>query len=63
MSIPTLLLWGESDRIFTPAYGLAYSAEFPNAAFELIAEAGHLPQLEQPVATFAAIDRWLTIGG
>ena len=59
VEIPTLVLWGASDRVFTPGYGRAYAAEFPHASFELIAEAGHLPQLEQPVATFAAIDSWV----
>lgn len=58
VTIPTLVLWGESDRVFTPGYGRAYAAEFPNSRFELIPEAGHLPQLEQPAATFAAIDAW-----
>ena len=60
VTIPALVLWGASDRVFTPGYGRAYAAELGNAQFELIAEAGHLPQLEQPTATFGAIDRWLT---
>ncbi|MDP9026111.1 MAG: alpha/beta hydrolase [Actinomycetota bacterium] len=59
VSIPVLVLWGASDRVFTPGYGRAYAAAFPNARFEVIAEAGHLPQLEQPVATFAALDGFL----
>lgn len=58
--IPALVLWGESDRVFTPAYGRAYAAQLGNARFESVAGAGHLPQLEQPVATFAAIDGFLT---
>jgi pimeloyl-ACP methyl ester carboxylesterase len=57
--IPALVLWGESDRVFTPAYGRAYAAQLANARFELVAGAGHLPQLEQPAATFAAIDAFL----
>jgi pimeloyl-ACP methyl ester carboxylesterase len=57
--IPVLVVWGASDRVFTPGYGRAYAGEFPNARFELIAEAGHLPQLEQPAATFSVIDEWL----
>jgi pimeloyl-ACP methyl ester carboxylesterase len=57
--IPALVLWGDSDGVFTPGYGRAYAAELGNASFELVAEAGHLPQLEQPVATFAAIDGFL----
>ncbi len=57
--IPTLVLWGESDRVATKEYGRAYAAAIPNAQFELIAEAGHLPWIEQPVATFAALDRFV----
>ncbi|MEU5029413.1 alpha/beta fold hydrolase [Streptomyces milbemycinicus] len=52
---PALLLWGESDRVVTPAYGAAYAAAFANAHLEIIPEAGHLPHIEQPGATFALI--------
>lgn len=57
--IPVLVLWGDSDRIFTPGYGAAYARAFPNARFELINDAGHLPQIEQPDATFAALDAYV----
>jgi pimeloyl-ACP methyl ester carboxylesterase len=46
--VPTLFLWGDSDRIVTPEYGRAYSALIPGSRFELIPEAGHHPELEQP---------------
>jgi pimeloyl-ACP methyl ester carboxylesterase len=59
ISARTLVLWGESDRIFTPGYGRAYAAAIPGARFEIIERAGHLPQLEQPDATFALIDSML----
>lgn len=59
LAVPSLVLWGDSDRIFTPGYGRAFAAAIPGAMFELIADAGHLPHLEQPVATLAAIDAWL----
>jgi len=45
---PTMVVWGESDRVVTPDYGRAYAAAFPNGRFELIAECGHMPQIEQP---------------
>jgi pimeloyl-ACP methyl ester carboxylesterase len=48
VSIPVLVVWGESDRVFDSEYGRAYAGSFPNARFELIPEAGHLPQIEQP---------------
>ena len=60
--IPVLVVWGEADRIVTPGYGAAYAAAFPNARFERIPQAGHLPHLEQPEATFAAIDEFLGNG-
>jgi pimeloyl-ACP methyl ester carboxylesterase len=47
---PTLVLWGASDGIVQPSYGRAYSALIPGARFELIAEAGHHPEMEQPEA-------------
>ncbi|MFX0576270.1 alpha/beta fold hydrolase [Nocardia nepalensis] len=59
VTTPTLLLWGESDRIVTPAYGEAYAAAFGNARFEIIRAAGHLPQLEQPEDTFARVEAFL----
>ncbi len=48
VNIPVLVAWGESDRVILPEYGRAYAQSFPNARFELIPEAGHLPQIEQP---------------
>ncbi|MEV6736793.1 alpha/beta hydrolase [Streptomyces sp. NPDC051104] len=53
--VPALLLWGESDRIVTPAYGAAYAEAFGDGRLEVIPKAGHLPHIEQPDATFAHI--------
>ncbi|NUR61134.1 MAG: alpha/beta hydrolase [Catenulispora sp.] len=59
IAVPTLVLWGESDRIATAGYGRAFAERIPAARFELILRAGHLPQLERPEATFGAIDAFL----
>ncbi len=56
VEIPTLVLWGERDRIVTVSYGAAYAAAFEHARLEVVKEAGHLPHIEQPAATFALID-------
>jgi pimeloyl-ACP methyl ester carboxylesterase len=48
--VPTLLLWGASDQIVTPAYGRAYGDLIPGSRFELIERAGHYPEIEQPEA-------------
>ena len=46
--IPVLVVWGESDRVVDPDYGRVYAQSFSDARFQLIPEAGHLPQIEQP---------------
>ena len=56
IEIPVLVIWGASDRIVSPAYGAAYAAAFGQARFEIVPDAGHLPQIEQPAATFALLD-------
>ena len=48
VKIPVLVAWGESDRVVDLEYGRVYAQSFPNARFESIPEAGHLPQIEQP---------------
>ena len=50
IKVPTLLLWGASDRVVTPDYGRAYAGLIPGARFELIEAAGHHPEQEQPEA-------------
>lgn len=55
VTVPTRLIWGESDRIVTPAYGAAYAAAFPDATFHTVPKAGHLPHIEQPEATYALL--------
>jgi pimeloyl-ACP methyl ester carboxylesterase len=46
--VPTLVVWGDADRIADQHYGRAFAAAIPGARFELLAETGHLPQIESP---------------
>jgi pimeloyl-ACP methyl ester carboxylesterase len=50
IAVPTLVLWGASDRVVTPDYGRAYATSIRGARFELIERAGHHPEIEQPEA-------------
>jgi pimeloyl-ACP methyl ester carboxylesterase len=59
IQVPTLVLWGASDRIVTPDYGCAYSSLIPGAQFAVIDEAGHHPELEQPRAFVGRVARFL----
>ncbi|MBP2328252.1 pimeloyl-ACP methyl ester carboxylesterase [Kibdelosporangium banguiense] len=61
-STPVLVVWGAADGIVRPEHGTAYVDALPDARFVLIADAGHLPQLETPemvrdlVVEFAAVE-------
>lgn len=56
---PALVVWGENDTIIPPGYGRAYVGSLPNARFELIPEAGHLPQMDQPDRLLHAVREFL----
>jgi pimeloyl-ACP methyl ester carboxylesterase len=55
LEIPTLVLWGDSDRIVDADYGRAYAAAIPMARFQLLTDTGHVPQLETPDQVLHAI--------
>jgi pimeloyl-ACP methyl ester carboxylesterase len=44
---PTLLLWGEHDRLVPPAHGEEYKKYLPHAEVKLIPGCGHLPMFEK----------------
>ena len=50
VSAPTLVVWGEHDGIVPRNVGQAYAEAIPDARFELVPAAGHLPHLERPRA-------------
>ncbi|HEY3697126.1 alpha/beta hydrolase [Phenylobacterium sp.] len=56
ITTPTLVVWGADDRIVAPDYGRAYAQGVPGARFELIEDAGHYPQREQPEAVARAVE-------
>jgi pimeloyl-ACP methyl ester carboxylesterase len=58
---PTLVVWGEHDRMISPLAGQKIVSEIPGARFELIQGAAHLPQIEQPQAFHATVSPFLTI--
>jgi pimeloyl-ACP methyl ester carboxylesterase len=59
ISVPTLVLWGESDRVVTPDYGRAFARAIPGSVFETIPAAGHYPYLEQPEEFAAVVSAFL----
>ncbi len=47
IKVPSLVVWGENDGIVDTTYGRDVAARIPNARFEMIAKAGHHPEVEQ----------------
>lgn len=55
---PTLLVWGEQDRVVPIDCARQYEEGLPNASLVQIPEAGHLVELEQPEALAAQIEEF-----
>jgi pimeloyl-ACP methyl ester carboxylesterase len=52
----TLLIWGDADRVMPRAYADKWARAIPGgAALRVIANAGHLAELDQPVAVARAV--------
>ena len=61
VSVPTLVISGESDRIVDAGYGRAYAAAIPGAKFVLLPATGHMPQIETPELLLETVwDQWPT---
>jgi 3-oxoadipate enol-lactonase len=59
ISVPVLILAGTQDQIIAPAKANAMAAATKTGTLRLIEDAGHMPMLEQPEATTAAIEGFL----
>jgi pimeloyl-ACP methyl ester carboxylesterase len=59
VNVPTLFVRGASDGIVSADYLARYAALIPQARIETLAQAGHLPQVEQPAATAATVLQFL----
>ena len=56
---PTLLLWGESDRLIPPVYAGEFASRIRNSRTATIKEAGHMVMYEQPQAFVKTVGDFL----
>jgi pimeloyl-ACP methyl ester carboxylesterase len=56
---PTLLVWGEKDRLVPPLYAGEFARRLPRTRHEVVKNAGHAPHLEQPEATAEIVQTFL----
>ena len=57
--LPTLVVVGEQDQLTPPAAARTMAAGIPGATLTLIPGAGHLPPVEQPLATTRVLAEFL----
>lgn len=51
IDVPTLLIWGDNDRIIPLESGKRLSKDIPSASIEVFKNCGHIPQEEYPEET------------
>jgi pimeloyl-ACP methyl ester carboxylesterase len=61
--LPTLLIWGEQDRIIPVAHGYAAHEAVPGSRLEVLAGVGHFPHVESPNAVVDILDDFITTTG
>lgn len=60
VGVPTLILWGDQDRVLSMADGVAMLTVIPDTTMRVLTGIGHVPQVEAATLTAAAIDRHVT---
>jgi pimeloyl-ACP methyl ester carboxylesterase len=59
LDVPALIVWSDRDPYFPLAVGQELLARLPSARLEVISDAGHLPQEEQPARFGRIVLDWL----
>jgi len=59
IKVPTLIIWGEEDRIVKLKHGLRLHEDLTNSRLNIIEKCGHNPHEERPEETFAAMEAFL----
>jgi pimeloyl-ACP methyl ester carboxylesterase len=49
LEMPTLIVWGLSDRVIPAAAAASYHRRIPDSRLEIFERTGHVPQLERPL--------------
>jgi 4,5:9,10-diseco-3-hydroxy-5,9,17-trioxoandrosta-1(10),2-diene-4-oate hydrolase len=59
LQVPTLVVWGERDRVFPYSQGQKALSRLRQGALELVSDCGHLPHVERPDRFAAILGRFL----
>jgi len=59
MTLPTLLLWGDHDRVIPLWVGQRLAEDLPRARLVVLDRCGHLPPEERPGDSWTAMSAFL----
>jgi pimeloyl-ACP methyl ester carboxylesterase len=59
IDVPTLVIWGDDDKIIPPAYAEEFHRLIPGSTVRRIERCGHLPHVERDDAFTAAVTEFL----
>ena len=59
IGVPTLLVWGDDDRVFPKDHAYAYQRAIPGSQVAIIPDCGHVPHVEQRQAFVTALEGFL----
>jgi len=63
LKCPALLLWGDGDRVFPPAIAEDAVKQLKYGELRMVSDAGHAPQLDNPVHFIAQLEAFLATHG
>jgi pimeloyl-ACP methyl ester carboxylesterase len=56
---PTLIVWGQNDRLIPAAYAQEFGTRIPNSRVEVLSNCGHIPQVEHTGKTLDLVQGFL----
>ncbi len=59
---PTLILWGESDRLVSPSYAEDFRTQIQDSQVVIMRECAHMPMLEKREEFVSLISEFLSNG-
>lgn len=59
IDIPTLILWGDRDKIFPAEYATEFKTMISHAQLEIFNQCGHVPHMDRPDAFYPRLTSFL----
>ena len=60
IDVPTLIIWGDKDKVFPVEYASAFKNLIPHAQTQILKDCGHIPHMDQPEAFYHSLKSFLS---